>query len=55
MASYNDKGDVVEPSKYFYEYEYDEFGNWTTMKILKKVKGKKKNNRVFKRKLKYGD
>jgi len=54
-SKYNDKGDVVESSKYFYEYEYDEFGNWTTMKILKNVKGKKKNDRVFKRKLKYGD
>jgi hypothetical protein len=52
---YNDKGDLIESSKYFYEYEYDDFGNWTTMKIFKNVKGKKKNDRVFKRKFKYRD
>ncbi len=52
---YNDKGDLVESQKYFYEYEYDEFGNWITMKIFRNVKGKKKNDRIFKRKFKYGD
>jgi len=54
-SKYNDNGDVVESSKYFYEYKYDVFGNWTTMKIFKNVRGKKKNDRVFKRKFKYGD
>jgi hypothetical protein len=52
---YNVNGDVVESSKYFYEYEYDDFGNWTTMKIFRNVHGKKQKDRVFKRKLKYGD
>lgn len=54
-TKYNDKGDLVESPKYLYEYEYDEFGNWTTKKIFKKVKGKKKNDRIFRRKFKYGD
>jgi hypothetical protein len=54
-SKYNDNGDVIESPKYFYEYEYDEFGNWTTMKIFKNVRSKKKNDRVFKRRFKYGD
>lgn len=52
---YNDNGDVIESPKYFYEYEYDEFGNWTTMKIFKNVSDKKKIDRVFKRRFKYRD
>jgi hypothetical protein len=54
-SKYNNKGDPIESSKYFYEYEYDDFGNWTIMKIFKNVKGKKKNDSVFRRKFKYGD
>ena len=54
-SKYNDNGDVIESTKHFYEYEYDEFGNWTTMKIFKNVRSKKKNDRVFKRRFKYGD
>lgn len=50
---YNDKGDLIESPKYFYEYEYDDFGNWTTEKIFKNVKGKKKMDRIFKRKFRY--
>ncbi len=50
---YNDNGDVIESEKYFYEYEYDEFGNWTIMKIFKNVRGKRKIDRVFKRRFKY--
>jgi hypothetical protein len=50
---YNDKGDLVRSSEYLYEYEYDNFGNWTTMKIFNIVNGRKEKDRFFKRKFKY--
>jgi hypothetical protein len=52
---YNEMPNVVQSRKYNYAYQCDEFGNWTTMKIFQNVRGKKKNDRVFKRKFKYGD
>ncbi len=52
---YNEKGDLIESPKYFYEYEYDEYDNWTTKKIFKNAQGKWKKDRVFKRKFKYNN
>jgi YD repeat-containing protein len=51
--TYNEVGDVVQTPDHFYQYEYDQFGNWITMTVFELVKGKKKKDRVYKRKLKY--
>ncbi|MFC6999967.1 hypothetical protein [Rufibacter roseus] len=50
---YNKQGDLIRTKGSVREYVYDEFGNWTLLKMHKLEKGKKKNNRVFKRKIKY--
>jgi hypothetical protein len=52
---YNEYGDLTSSKKYIYERKYDEFGNWTTETIYKIVDGKKKKDRIFKRKIKYAD
>lgn len=54
-CKYNDHGDIIESPKYFYEYKYDEFGNWITMRIFDNVRGRKKSDRVFNRRFEYGD
>jgi hypothetical protein len=50
---FNEYGDMVSSEKYAYEYKYDDFGNWKVKMIFKIVNGKKKKDRVFKRKIKY--
>jgi hypothetical protein len=52
---FNEYGDLVSSKNYVYERKYDEFGNWTVETIYKMVNGKKKRDRVFKRKIKYAD
>jgi hypothetical protein len=52
---FNEYGDLVSSKRYVYERKYDEFGNWTTETIYKIVDGRKKKDRIFKRKIKYGD
>lgn len=52
---FNEYGDLVSSQKYVYERKYDEYGNWTVETIYKMVNGKKRKDRVFKRKIKYAD
>ena len=52
---YNEYGDLMNSTNYSYERKYDEFGNWTTETIYKMVNGKRKKDRIFKRKIKYAD
>lgn len=50
---YNDFGDLIKSERYEYEYSYDDQNNWTKKTIYKLINGKRKRNRIFKRKIEY--
>ena len=50
---FNELGDLMSSEKYSYKRKYDNYGNWTLTTIYKKVDGKLKKNRRFKRKITY--
>jgi arginine repressor len=52
---FNEHGDLVSSKNYEYQRKYDEFGNWTTETIYKVTNGKRKKDRIFKRKIKYSE
>jgi len=52
-SEYNELRDLVKSDNYEHEYKYDKHSNWTKQTIYKIVNGKRKKNRVFKRKIKY--
>ncbi|WP_438425527.1 hypothetical protein [Aquimarina macrocephali] len=52
-SEYNELGNLIKSDNYEYEYKYDKNSNWTKQTIYKIVNGKRKKNRVFKRKIKY--
>jgi hypothetical protein len=52
---FNEHGDLVSSKNYEYKRKYDEFGNWTTETIYKVINGKKKKDRIFKRKIRYAE
>lgn len=52
---FNNYGDIMSSEKYIYKRKYDEFGNWTVMTIYKVLNGKKKKDRIFKRKITYAN
>jgi len=50
---YNEFGDIIESKEYFYEYDYDKFGNWIKVYRFKKNGNKKVKMALVVRKITY--